>query len=103
MAGNGVLDSLPILEELYDDLLRIYINAESKAGIPYRSLFDKFAATDLKSGSIARVSARDRIVTYYTGIDAEAEGWAINAGKKWLSIFLDTIRPAGKKLSEEEA
>ncbi len=103
MAGKGVLDSLPIPEEFYDDPLRVYINAGSTGEIPYNSLFDKFAPVDPQPGGIARVSARDRIVTYHTGTDAEAEGWGFDADKKWLSIFLDTIRPADKKLSEEES
>ena len=103
MAGKGVLDSLPIPEELYDDPLRVYINAGTTGEIPYNTLFTKFTPADSQFGANARVSARDRLVTYQTGADSEAEGWGFDVDKNWLSFFLDTIRPADQKLSEEES
>ena len=102
MAGKGVLDSLPLPEEFYDDPLRVYIN--SGAGeIPYNALFLKFAPANPQPGGISRVSSRDQIVSYYTGTDPAAEGWSFDADKKWLSVFFDTIRPPNNKLSEEES
>lgn len=103
MAGKGVLDSLPIPEELYDDPVRVYINAAPTGEIPYSRLFNKFAPADSQLGASTRVSERDRIVTYQTGSDLEAEGWAFDVNKNWLSFFLDTIRPADQKLSEEDS
>ena len=47
MAGKGVLDSLPIVEELFDDLLRVYINAGSTGEILYNGLFEKLARLGL--------------------------------------------------------
>ena len=100
IAGNGGLDSLPLPEQFYDDPLRVYINSGTGEK-PYNDLFLKLAPANSQPGGIARVSSRDRIVRYHTGTDAEAEGWAFQADKKWLSIFFDTIRPKNSEESEE--
>jgi SAM-dependent methyltransferase len=101
MAGKGVLDSLPLPEELFTDPQRVYINAGS-GEIAYSQIFRKFEPADRKPGGISRVSASDKIVHYETGKDAEAEGWLFEVDKKWLSVFVNTIRPDKNKLSEDE-
>lgn len=101
-AGNGVLDCLPLPEEFYKDPLRVYINS-GPGEAPYNPLFIKFATPNRQPGGITRVSQRDRILTYFTGTDPEADGWSFEADKKWLPVFVNTIRPANKNLSEEES
>ena len=49
------------------------------------------------------MSADDKIVHYETGQDAEAEGWLFEVDKKWLSVFVNTIRPDKSSLSETKA
>ena len=102
MAGKGVLDSLPIPEELYVDPLRVYINAGT-GEVPYSALFRRFTSPSSSPGGITRVSPGDRICNYHTGIDPAAEGWSLIADKQYLSNFFDTIRPANARLSEEES
>lgn len=97
MAGKGVLDSLPIPEELFEDPVRVYINAGDET--PYRAIFRQFAAKDEKPGGIERVESQDRVVRYQTGESPEAEGWAFDAGKEWISVHFNTFR----KIDEEEA
>ena len=101
ISGKGSLDSLPLPEDSYVDPLRVYINSGTGEK-PYNDLFLKLTPADSqKSGGISRVSSRDRIARYRTGVDAEAEGWAFQADKKWLSNFFDTIRPKNSEESEE--
>ena len=102
MAGNGVLDSLPLPEGLFFDPQRVYINA-GDGETAYSRIFRKFEPSDRKPGGISRVSADDKIVHYETGQDAEAEGWLFEVDKKWLSVFVNTIRPDKSSLSETEA
>ena len=102
MTGKGALDSLPLPEDLYDDTLRVYINSGTDE-IPYRALSRQFAPANQKLGGISRVNPRDQIVSYQSGINPEAEGWSFDADKKWLSNFLDTVRPLNKKLPEEQS
>jgi SAM-dependent methyltransferase len=102
LTGGGCLDSVPLPEKYFDDPLRVYINA-GPGEIPYKDLYHRFAPANGEVGGTSRVSARDKIVRYTTGVDAAAEGWAFDADKKWFPIFFNTIRPAHSKLSEEEA
>ncbi|KAK4235621.1 S-adenosyl-L-methionine-dependent methyltransferase [Achaetomium macrosporum] len=103
MAGNGTLDSLPLPEELYDDPVRVYINHDDSGGTAYRTLFLKYAPADLQPTRISRVSPRDRIVSYCTGVDTEAEGWAFDVDKKWLQGFFDTIRPPNQASDDQSS
>ena len=101
IAGEGGLDSLPLPEDFYVDPLRVYINSGTGEK-PYNGLFLKLAPADSqKTGGISRVSSRDGIVRYGTGVNAEAEGWAFQADRKWLSNFFDTIRPKDSEKPEE--
>ena len=101
MAGFGVLDSLPLPAEVYDDPLRVYINSEP-GETPYQGLFLKYASSNFSPTSSSRVSPGDCIAAYNTGSDSEAEGWMYTVDKSWISSFCDTFRPPNKKLSEEE-
>ena len=97
IAGKGGLDSLPLPEEVYDDPLRVYVNAGSGVK-PYNDLFANLTPN---RGGVSRVSPRDRTIRYDSGVDTEAEGWTFPADKQWLSNFIDTIRPKNVEESEE--
>ncbi|KAF2256106.1 hypothetical protein BU26DRAFT_536400 [Trematosphaeria pertusa] len=97
VAGNGVLDSLPVPPEFFTDARRVYINAPADGGIPYAALFEKFVPAER---GISRVSESEEIVHYETGRDAEAEGWLFEVDREWLPGFVDTVRPVA--LGEEE-
>ncbi|KAL6719030.1 hypothetical protein ACLMJK_003265 [Lecanora helva] len=100
MTGKGALDSLPLYEDLYDDRLRVYINAGTE--LPYRSLSRHFPHTIQKLDSMSRVNPGDQSVSYVSGVHPEAEGWAFESDKEGISRFLDSVRPLNNKVSEEE-
>ncbi|KAF2204079.1 hypothetical protein GQ43DRAFT_438278 [Delitschia confertaspora ATCC 74209] len=95
MSGNGVLDSVPLPEELFEDATRVYINARS-GKIAMTDLFAKY-----KPRNISRVKEGEKIVHYETGKDKEAEGWEFEVDGKWLRNFVNTIRP--NKIEGDEA
>lgn len=101
MAGRGVLDSVPLPEDVFETPLRAYINPGSSGEIPYHDLFRKFEGPDRQPSGISRVSRRDQIVHYQTGADPEAEGWAYQVDRAWLSVMINTIRPENSTLSNE--
>ncbi|KAK4122072.1 hypothetical protein N657DRAFT_647603 [Parathielavia appendiculata] len=103
MTGKGVLDSLPVPKEWFDDPVRVYINAGPPGGemeIALSDLYRKFARPGEQVGGISRVGERDRVVRYETGTHPEADGWEFEVDKKWLSNFFDTIRPPGVESEE---
>ncbi|KAF1952596.1 S-adenosyl-L-methionine-dependent methyltransferase [Byssothecium circinans] len=102
MSGKGVLDSVPIPQELFTDAQRVYINAKS-GEIAYRAIFEKFLPAGGEPWGIAKVDSGEKIVHYATGTDEEAEGWLFEVDRKWLSNFVNTIRPANSNMTEEEA
>lgn len=98
-AGNGLLDSLPLPNDLFTDPVRIFINPTTDLA-PYRALSKQFTTENVELRGVSRVQPEDRILKYESGVDAEAEGWSFDADKEWLSHFLDTIRPLKCTLSE---
>lgn len=94
MTGKGVLDSLPLPDDLFEDPVRVYVNADPDGEIPFSGLYRKRMAVNGKPlGGASRVGPRDELVHYYTGKDAAAEGWSFYADKTWLSYFFNSIRP----------
>ncbi|KAL4898267.1 S-adenosyl-L-methionine-dependent methyltransferase [Aspergillus ambiguus] len=101
MTGGGCLDSVPLPAEFYDDTKRVYINAEP-GDIPYKYLYQRFAAPGKDVGGVSRVDERDEIVQYKTDRDVEADGWSFETKKDWFPVFFNTIRPANSKRTEDE-
>lgn len=102
IAGKGLLDSLPLSEDLYYDPLRVYINSATD-NLPYRELFRQFSPANQRLGGISRVNPKDQIIHYQSGTSPEAEGWSFDADKKHLSSFLDSVRPPNIKLPVEDS
>ncbi|OJJ88365.1 uncharacterized protein ASPGLDRAFT_41931 [Aspergillus glaucus CBS 516.65] len=67
MTGKGVLDSVPLPEDIFKDPLRVYINTDD-AEVPYGSFFAK-----VSPGGVSRVKDGEHLVHYHTGTDKEAE------------------------------
>lgn len=103
MAGKGVLDSVPLPENVFDTPLRVYINSGDSGETPYHNLFRKFEAPDRQPGGISRVSLRDGIVHYQTGADLEADGWRFEVDREWLPKMINTIRPEHNTLCSATA
>ena len=101
MPGNGGLDSLPLPEDVWENVKRVYINSPGEE-IPYRELSKQLSLDKemLKKGT--RVGVSDEISKYESGVDAEGEGWAFDADKGQISAFLDSVRPFGDKMEEGE-
>lgn len=101
MSGKGSLDCLPLPKDWYHDSLRVYINSPTDE-VPYRELSRQFSPDNQKLGGISRVDPRDQIIEYQSGMNSEAEGWSFDADKKWLSNFLDSVRPLNNTLAEDQ-
>ncbi|GKZ38053.1 hypothetical protein AbraIFM66950_009967 [Aspergillus brasiliensis] len=102
-AGEGLLDSLPLPEELFEDPVRVYINPSKDGRVPYHDQFVKYYPADFRPEDYSRVGSRDKIVRYNTGVDDEAEGWEFNADKQWLIEYLNSVLPPQNKIVPETA
>ncbi|GLA41987.1 hypothetical protein AnigIFM63309_010313 [Aspergillus niger] len=102
-AGEGVLDSLPVPEELFEDPVRVYINSAKDGRLAYQEYFAKHYPAGFRPEEYNRVGDRDKKVRYYTGIDDEAEGWEFEVDKEWLITYLNTVLPPQQKLEGETA
>ncbi|PWY71770.1 hypothetical protein BO94DRAFT_569220 [Aspergillus sclerotioniger CBS 115572] len=101
LAGEGVLDSLPVLDEYFEDPVRVYINPTSDGQLPYKVLFQRYGPDELPSDGGSRVRAGEQMVQLHTGVDPEADGWVFTVDHKWLLTFLNTFRPPEAKLTLE--
>ncbi|XRM40512.1 hypothetical protein ABZX51_003830 [Aspergillus tubingensis] len=102
-AGEGLLDSLPVPEDLFEDPVRVYINSAKDCRMPYYSQFAKYFPPEFRPEDYSRVDDKDEKVKYNTGIDDEAEGWEFETDKEWLITYLNTVLPAQHKLEGETA
>ena len=100
MSGDAPLDCLPLPEEIFDDPRRVYIN-NTIGKKPYFDMYLELTPTK-SIKDISRVNSRDRIVSYRSGRDLEAEGWAFEASKEWIDSFFDTLPTieSGRKSAE---
>ena len=101
MTGKGGLDSLPLLEDVWENVKRVYINSPGEE-IPYRELSKQLSLDKEMLNKGTRVGGSDEILNFESGVDAEAEGWGFEADKGQISAFLDSVRPFGDKMDEGE-
>ncbi|PYH94038.1 hypothetical protein BO71DRAFT_399205 [Aspergillus ellipticus CBS 707.79] len=102
LVGRGVLDSVPLPEEYFEDPVRVYINPPPD-GLPFKELFVKYGSAGPPSSDMDRVRETDRIVEYHTGVDSEAEGWAFDVDRNWFLVFLNTFLSPDQKLTPENS
>ena len=97
-AGDGLLDSVPVPKEFFEDVQRVHINPDAEKVMDiFRSSFP-VPCKPIPS----RVDGDERKLYYNSGKDWQAEGWCFPVDSKWLHNFMATTRPANIEMSDEQ-